>query len=144
MLMESRIEELLSKYWEGESSLDEENELKEYFNQNPHLTPTGLFFRGLKKRAEEKPKGFSHPGKKSNTIRYSIAASIAVVVTVGVLIYPDQNRHDDFEIEDPQEAYEIARTALMKMSTSLNDGQVHSLQLKKINEAEEAIKEEKL
>ena len=43
----AKIEELLNKYWDGETSVHEEKILKEYFNSNnvaEHLKPyTGLF-----------------------------------------------------------------------------------------------------
>lgn len=143
--MESRIEELLAKYWEGETTLDEENELKAYFKENPSLTPTGLFFRSLKKTAEvESEKPFVIPGRKQVWRRLSMAATIVMGITVGAYVLQNPGTNDDFEIDDPEEAYEIARSVLMKMSSSLNEGQTHSQQLEKLNKAEEIIKEEKL
>lgn len=143
--MESRIERLLEKYWEGETSLEEEQELKEYFKENPSLTPTGLFFRSLKKTSEiTSPRGFKVPVKRPGRTRLSIAATILIGITLGGLFLRDAENRNDFEVDDPEEAYEIARTVLMKMSNSLNEGQTHSCQLQKLNKAEEIIKEEKL
>lgn len=141
--MESRISELLEKYWDGETSLAEEEELKAYFRENPSLTPTGLYFRGVNKTAEVKSsREFTKPGRSFWKSRFSIAATIAIGVTVGALILQDAGKRNDFEIEDPEEAYEIARTVLMKMSSNLNEGQQPATQLKKLNKAEELITEE--
>ncbi len=143
--MESRIEELLEKYWNGESTLAEEEALREFYSKNPSLTPTGLFFRTLKKSTEvtsERP--FNKPRKQWISTKYSVAATIILGVIVGGIALQDGGKQDEFEIEDPQEAYEIARQALLKMSSSLNQGQTYSVELKKINKAEEIIKNEKL
>ncbi len=143
--MESRIEELLSKYWEGETSLTEEAELKEYFKENPSLAPIGLYFRSVQKTAEvTSEKKFKHPGRRFNRTNLSIAATITIGILVGAFVFQDSNKQNDFEIEDPEQAYEIARTVLMKMSSNINEAQIHTTQLKKINKAEELIKEEKL
>ena len=142
--MESRIEELLTKYWDGETTLREEEELKAYFKDNPSLTPTGLYFRGIKKSAEiESDRKFRKPGSWFSQSRYAVAATVAIGILVGALILRDTAKND-FEVEDPEEAYAIAQLVLQKMSASLNEAQTHSLQLKKINKAEEIIKEEQL
>lgn len=143
--MESRIEVLLSKYWEGETSLADEKELKEYFTQNPSLTPTGLYFRSVRKTSEVKSeRPFKRPGRRISWTNLSIAATISIGILVGAFVFQDSNKRNDFEIEDPEQAYEIARTVLMKMSSNINEAQLHTTQLKKINQAEEIIKEEKL
>ena len=143
--MESRIETLLEKYWAGETSLGEEEELKVYFKNNPSLAPTGLYFSALsKERKVESKRSFKRPERRFFRKSWSVAASLVVGVTIAALALQDVNSRNDFEVNDPEEAYEIARTVLMKMSTSLNEGKTHSTQLKKINKAEEIIKEEKL
>lgn len=143
--MESRIEQLLEKYWEGETSLAEETELKAYFKKNPSLTPTGLYFRSVNKTAEvTSEQKFTTPGRKFWKSRFSIAATIAIGVTVGAVILQDAGKRNDFEINDPEEAYQIAQQVLMKMSASLNKAQEPTTQLKKLNKAEEIIKEEQL
>lgn len=148
--MESRIEqarldELLAKYWDGETSVAEENELKAHYSENPSLTPTGLFFRLVSKKAEVKAeRKFQNPGRWFTKTKFSIAASIAIGVTVGAIILQDAGKRNEFEINDPEEAYRIAQTVLMKMSSNLNEAESHTVQLKKINKAEELIKEEQL
>ena len=141
--MESRIEELMAKYWEGSTTLQEEEEIRTYYRENPSLTPTGLFFRSLKKSAEVESKWkFLSPKKRFSKSSFSIAATIAIGIVVGAVALQDANKRNDFEITDPQEAYEITRRALMQMSSSLNEGQIYSGELKKLNKAEEIIKKD--
>lgn len=143
--MESRIEELLTKYWAGDTSLQEEEELKAYFKANPSLTPTGMYFRGLNKNAEiESPKVFKRPGGWFSGSKIAVAATITIGILVGSMILRDTGKKHDFEVTDPQQAYEIAQVVLGKMSASLNEAQAHSTQLKKLNRAEEIIKEAQL
>jgi hypothetical protein len=143
--MESRIEQLLNKYWAGETSLQEEQELKAFYKANPSLTPTGMYFRGLNKTADIKsPKAFKKPGGWFSKTKFSVAATIAIGILVGTMILRDTGKKHDFEIRDPQQAYEIAQTVLGKMSASLNEAQTHSTQLNKLNRAEEIIKEAQL
>lgn len=143
--MESRIEQLLTKYWAGETSVQEEEELKAFYNENPSLTPTGMYFRGLKKEAEVvSPKAFKKSGNRFSRSRFAVAATIAIGIMVGTMILRDTGKKHDFEITDPQQAYEIAQTVLGKMSVSLNEAQTHSTQLKKLSKAEEIIKEAQL
>jgi hypothetical protein len=143
--MGSQIDKLLEKYWNGTTTLKEEEELKAFYKKNPSLTPTGLFFRSLDKKSQVKSaKSFSRPKKHFLSGRISVAATILIGMMVGVFALKDANKQNDFEVTDPEEAYEITRTVLMKMSSSLNEGQTYSSELKKLNKAEEIIKKEKL
>ena len=140
--MGSQIDKLMEKYWAGTTSLQEEEEIKVYFKENPSLAPTGLYFRSLKKSAEvESKKSFSTP-KRHLMRRFSVAATIIIGIAVGAVALQDANRQNDFEIDDPQEAYEIARTVLMKMSSSLNEGKAYSGELKKLYKAKELLKKD--
>lgn len=143
--MESRINQLLEKYWAGETTLQEEKELKSYFRKNPSLTPTGLFFQGLDQTAtQSSSKAFTKPGGWFQQTKYAVAATITLGIIVGALILRDSGRQHDFEITDPQQAYEIAQTVLGSMSASINEAKQHTLQLKKLNKAENIIKQEQL
>jgi len=138
--MGSQIDKLMEKYWAGATSLQEEEEIKEFYKKNPSLAPTGLYFRSLKKSAEvESQKSFSNP-RKPLFKKLSMAATVVIGIAVGGVALQEANKNSDFEIDDPQEAYEIVRTALMKMSSSLNEGKAYSGELKKLNKAEELLK----
>ncbi|MFY0601099.1 MAG: hypothetical protein JXR03_15590 [Cyclobacteriaceae bacterium] len=139
--MESQIKELIAKYWEGETTLEEEREVKQYFKTNPQLTPSGDYFSKVRKLSSEHSKGrFSHPGKKKLMVRWSAAAAILIGVSTAIFVLQDTQRTQNYLVEDPKEAYEITRNALLMVSSGLNNGTAYSAnELKKINEAEEII-----
>ena len=119
--------------------------MREYFKANPSLTPTGMYFRALDKHAEiESARAFRKPGRWIDARKLMVAATIVMGILVGTVILRDTGRKHDFEVSDPQQAYEIAQTVLVKMSASLNEAQMHSTQLKKLNKAESIIKEAQL
>ncbi|MFY0685600.1 MAG: hypothetical protein JXQ90_00470 [Cyclobacteriaceae bacterium] len=136
--MESRIEELKSKYWEGNTSQDEELEIIQYYQQNPSLTHEGKYFATLSKMKVSK-RSFQHPGKSQQRTWLSIAATITVGIIVAALVIQDANKHQQFMVEDPQEAYEITKKALMMVSSSMNEGATYTSEIKKINKAEDII-----
>lgn len=139
--MESPIDKLMEKYWTGTTSLQEEENIKGFYKKNASLDPMGMYFRSLKKSREvESEKPFSTP-KNYLMRKWAVAATILIGIAVGAVALQDANKQNDFEIDDPEEAYEIARTALMKMSFSLNEGSTYSGELKKINKVEELLKE---
>lgn len=137
--MESRIKKLSEKYWAGETSLEEEAELKEYYKQNPSLTQEGQYFRQVKQLQNEPNIRFSHPAKIGMRARWSVAAAVTVGLIAAVLVLEDARNQDQFAIEDPQEAYEITKKALMMVSSGLNEGKKYSKEITKLNEAEELV-----
>lgn len=140
--MESQIEALLEKYWEGKTSLAEEQEIREYFAKNPSLEPEGLWFRNLQRVSESKsPKTFANPARKQFRSWFGAAASIVVGIIIGLVVLIDARNYEKYHVEDPEKAMEITKKALMMVSSGLNEGAKHSTELKKINKAEELIKE---
>lgn len=139
--MESRIEELMAKYWEGKTTLEEEAEIKLFYKENPSLTKSGDYFMNVRKRTSVKSQvKFDHPGKRFSSVRWSAAAAIVIGVMTAVLVLRDANDHSVYTVEDPKEAYEITRKALLMVSSGLNEGTDYSArELKRINEAEEII-----
>ncbi|MDA0194283.1 MAG: hypothetical protein O2887_04125 [Bacteroidetes bacterium] len=141
--MESRIERLLESYWEGKTSLNEEYELKTYFRENPSNSEGARFFAAIHDRQKITPvKSFYHPGRRLNRNRWSVAAVITLGIVVAFFSIKDTH-DDDFLIEDPAEAYEITKKALMMVSSKLNEGSVYGRELNKINEVQLIIKEKK-
>ena len=142
--MELRIEALLEKYWAGNTSLQEEKEVKEYLQKHQQGTPLAHYATALHESSQMEPnKVFRHPGKKQRRTWLSIAASITLVVSVAFWVLKDAQKQYEYVIEDPQEAYEMTRKALFVVSTTLNKGASYSEPLTKINKAQELIKETK-
>ncbi len=139
-LMESRIKALLDKYWAGETSLEEEAEIKAYFKENPSLSNDGQYFRAIAATGELKYKGDT-PGKYKFPGRQwmSVAATVTIGLMVAIFAITDSRKEDPFAVTDPKEAYEVTKQALMMISSNLNESQMYSKELKKINKAEELI-----
>ncbi len=140
--MESRIDELLTKYWAGTTTLEEEQAIKAHFKANPALTPEGRYFQALKREKTKKPTSFRHPSKKRIHTQWSVAAAVVIGVAAALLVIQDARKQREFVVEDPKEAYEITRKALLMVSSGLNEGKdLSTKELVKINEAEEIIKD---
>ena len=138
--MDSRIEKLKKNYWAGETTLAEEQELKEYFKKNPSLSREGEFHSALKKQQSLKAEySFRHPGKKNYQSWWSAAAAILILLTVGFFMIQKNDSQEQFAVDDPKEAYEITRASLLKVSEGLNKGKTYSKELIKINKAKESI-----
>lgn len=139
--MGSQIDELLARYWDGETTLQEEAQIREYFQRQPSLTPDGRYFRELNLRREIEPGEIRHPGRIQRRAWLSIAASVTIGLIVAVFVIHDARQTRDFVVDDPQEAYEITRKALFMVSSTLNEGSTYSNELKKINKAEKIVNE---
>ena len=138
--MESRIEELLNKYWQGNTTLQEEAELKNYIQKSEIGTPMAQYVAQLKKQQQVLPnRAFEHPGKKQRQTWLSIAASLVLGISVAFWVLNDAKSQREYVIEDPQEAYEMTRKALFMVSATLNEGAAYSQPLSKINEAQDLI-----
>lgn len=140
--MESRTKILLEKYWTGESTLEEEQELKAYFKANPGLTPEGKYFRAISRLKEQPDVRFVHPGKSRRKARWSVAAAVTVGLLAAALVIQDARKQREFAVEDPKEAYEITRKALLMVSSGLNEGKNYSKEITKINKAQQLVTED--
>ncbi|WP_420318286.1 hypothetical protein [Ekhidna sp.] len=137
--MGSQIDKLLEKYWNGETSLEEEKVLKAHFKSNPALTNEGHYFRYLSKEKSVKYEGVKNSSKKRAWI--SAAATITIGIITAALVFNDANK-DPFAIEDPEKAFEATKNALMMISGELQEGQNHTLELTKFNKAKEELQED--
>jgi hypothetical protein len=140
--MESRIKSLLEKYWQGDTSVEEEKRIKDYFKNNPDQTPEGLYFEKIKSDKSSFPqKSFEHPGRKINRVWLSAAAAVFILLISLPFIFNNQKQQpDQFAVDDPAKALEITRTSLQMVSNGLNKGKTYSNELVKFNEAKSIIK----
>ena len=77
-----RIEELLAKYWEAETSLSEEQELKDLLSRSEGYELEKEFFGEISQLASQEPKGLTIPiqtWKKSSWNLVKWAASLAII-----------------------------------------------------------------
>ena len=126
-----KIEKLLEKYFEGETSIVEENELKVYFtstNVAQHLEQYQPIF-GYFSQAKEQQFTQEIPlkSKKRNVVLWlSIAASVVIMLGVGTFMYFETNKLEQFAAcspeDNPQLALEQTQKALALVSEHLNTG----------------------
>ena len=141
--MESaKIELLLEKYFEGETSIAEERELKTYFsspNVAQHLRQYQSLFDYFEITKQETTKHELPLQTKSNKgLWLSIAASVVVMLSVGTFTYFNYNtapKEDLGSFDSPEEAFIATQKALTMLSKNVNVG-VKSVQY--INEYEVA------
>jgi hypothetical protein len=133
-----KVEALLEKYFEGETSISEEKELQDYFSMQqvaPHLEKyTALFnhFAVAKEQLFEqeipvlqiqKDESRNH---KRNLAWISIAASVVVLMGIGTYVFynsePVNNSKDLGTYDDPEVAFKETQKALSLLSKNVNVG----------------------
>ena len=137
----NKMEALLEKYFEGQTSIAEENELKDYFsspNVAEHLEQYRPLFGYLAKAKEDKfTQKVSLNSKKQKVAWLSIAASIVVMLGIGTYTYFDANTAKENQelgtYDDPEEALEATQKALAMLSDNVNVG-VEGVQYLKVYE----------
>jgi hypothetical protein len=126
----NKIEVLLEKYFEGETTIAEEKELKDYFSSSnvaTHLEQyRSLFGYFVEAKKEKLVNTISLQPKKQRTVWLSIAASVVVLISVGTFTYFNVNKvKENPELgtyDDPKEALEATQNALAMLSNHVNSG----------------------
>jgi hypothetical protein len=160
------INALLEKYWNCETSLEEEQQLKEYFRgkQIPEqLKETAVLFQYFDehKKKDLTDSGFDHEvlakvktpkqGKVVKLLYNSmrIAAGIAVLVIATFLVRNEIRKtsppapvavKDTFD--DPKLAFEETKKALMMISKSFGSAQDKAKKINMFNEAQKSVQKE--
>ena len=140
-----KIEKLLDRYDEGETSLAEERILKEYFLKNDvpeHLRSYQMMFmfsaRQADEKLEEQPKVV-----RSKKDWYSWTAIAAIlVVALGIFFFnqPERMNYNDLgTISDEQQAYEKTKETLNMISEIMNEGKSDLVYLKEFNNTKDKI-----
>lgn len=136
--MESPIEKLIEKYWTGETTRDEEKQIKKHFKTSPALSKESDYFRFLKKEREVKlDKKIKAPSRR----RWVSAAATITIGLITALLVLQESGKDPYAINDPEKALEETRKALMMIGSGLNEGHSYAMELTKINKAKEELEE---
>jgi hypothetical protein len=139
----NNIEQLLDKYFEGETSIAEEEVLKDYFNSEnvaPHLEihkPLFSYFSLAKDDVLNKTTALQTK-KRYSKVGIGIAASL--LFAVGIVTFwdkPSEKKEDLGSFEDPEIAFKETQKALAMLSENVNVG-IQSLEY--INEYEKSKK----
>jgi len=156
----NEIKQLLEKYWNCETSLEEEQQLKEYFRGNnipESFKETSELFRYfetqkkdslnhgfdgevMKRIKEERPQG-KVVKMMFNVAR--IAAGVVVVVAATYFVRQEIRKSYPPEIadtySDPKLAFEETKKALMMISKGFGKAQKETRKINLLNEAEQKI-----
>jgi ATP adenylyltransferase/5',5'''-P-1,P-4-tetraphosphate phosphorylase II len=133
-----KVEALLEKYFDGETSIAEERELQGYFSTHhvaPHLEKyTALFnhFAVAKEQQFEQEipvlqiQKDESRNQKRNLAWISIAASVVVLMGIGTYVFynsePVNNSKDLGTYDDPEVAFKETQKALSLLSKNVNVG----------------------
>jgi len=131
--MESdKIEILLETYFQGETTIAEEKELKNYFssqNVAQHLKQYQPLFGYFSQVKEQRlTQDISLQTKKRNVAWLSIAASAVVLLGIGIFYVSEKNtapavaQTELGTYDDPEEALAATQKALALLSNKVNVG----------------------
>ncbi|MDC8000468.1 hypothetical protein POV26_05435 [Aequorivita todarodis] len=126
--MESvNVKKLLEAYFEGNTSLEEEKKLQDYFTNQTvadDLVQYQPIFAGLKAAKEERSsKAFTLPESKPKTIKtwwYSAAAILVMAFGAGSFYFSQP--HYTQEEKEALAAFEKSKNAMLLLSENLNKG----------------------
>ena len=161
------FDELLRKYWKGNTELDEEQKLKEHFSENEKSQIEDEYFNYLIHKRKEKliSPGFDEEilrqinGKQGverslfQKVNWQIAAAILILFTAGILFInresdPDGAINPSEQIvlvdtyEDPEIAFEETKKTLLLISSKLNKSSEYTAEFRKFSKSQEDLKKE--
>lgn len=156
-----QIEQLLEKYWNTETSLEEEQQLRDFFrgeNIPDTLKETAELFRYFdhQKKVRLNEPSFdgdvtrkinaTRPAAKTVKMYYNyarIAAGIAVVVAATYFVGQEVRKSYPAEVtdtySDPKLAFEETKRALMMLSKGFGKARHETEKIKMFNEAEQKV-----
>lgn len=123
----NKIEQLLDAYFEGETSLDQEKALRDYFtsdNVSDHLEMYIPMFSAFAEAKKEKFIGeINLPTTNKSWKWIPVAASIAVVMGLFLMLNTNKINEQDYgTYKDPEVAALKTKQALLMVSNFMNQG----------------------
>ncbi|RIW16274.1 hypothetical protein D0X99_07865 [Algoriphagus lacus] len=118
--MKERIKELLDKYWDAETTLEEEKELRDLLRNSEGFEQEKSLFKALENFQAEEPQHLTLPDSKLRKLNprwISWAASVAILVGS----FWSWRVYEQKQAE--KEAYEEVMEALALIQTNLSKGQ---------------------
>lgn len=160
-----QIKALLEKFYNGESTLDEEKILNEYFKQDDISSDLiadrdiFLYNQEEKNSLQDIPdisddilntierNELHHIPVRRKTIywMYRVAAGIIILLASYFILENqlDKNQNGEYQFadtyENPEEAYDHAKQTLLYVSAMLNNGTEHLEPIEKINESTQKL-----
>jgi hypothetical protein len=158
-----RLDELLNKYWSGQTSLEEERQLHAYFRQPgipEPLKETAQLFRYFDQQRERTITDVSFPNQvmkntkgrqngKINVFIFNsmrIAAGVIVLIAaiwlVRVEIRKSTIQQTEDTYTDPKVAFEETKKALMMISRSFGTAEEQAKKINLFNKAQHDVRKE--
>lgn len=156
-----KVEALLARYWECETSLEEEQQLREYFRSGDvpdQWKETARLFQYFEEQKAKtvtditfdstvigKLEGNKPRGRMVNLMRNSlrIAAGVAVLLVAGYFVQQEIRKTNDLAetdtYDDPKKAFEETKKALMMISKGFGRAEQQAKKINLFNEAQEKI-----
>ena len=164
-----RAEELINKYWQGNTSLEEEEALRNFLTTEKdlpdELNRVALLMHYLNENSEQVTGSFNIPNRDTSSVEkpddrggspgnqrylyWRMAASLVVVALLSLLGYfmvtDREETHNlaNQEIQDPERAYAYTKASLLLLSGKMNEGMTHASNFKKFKTTQNLITEEK-
>jgi hypothetical protein len=163
------IRPLLQKYWEGNTSLDEERDIKEFFLYAPvpsDLVDEAAYFRSMIEVPEDvlgddfdlevlQKTGIENKGGAKvfsiapQSSMYRAAAAAVIIGVCGWFIWSNLGDYQNDQLlseensqnqQEIEEAFTQTKQALFLLSSKFNRGNSEVVKLKKFDEAREQVK----
>ena len=140
------VEQLLEKYFQGETTIAEEKQLKAYFSSNdvaPHLAKYQALFGYFEtQKGTQFEQKLPLQSRKQNTVKWiGIAASFVVLFGLATFyFYPSEPKHEDLGTYDnPEEAFAATQEALLMVSEQVNIGMESVVYLEEYEKTKKTI-----
>lgn len=141
----SKIEKLLERYDEGNTSLAEEKMLREYFQKSevpPHLSSYKLLFKYTACQKEEKLQKQPEVNQGSSKFVWSSIAAI-LVLALGLYFFNDAasglNQNDMSSLSEEEMALQKTKETLNMVSQLMNEGTADLVYLQEFNKTTNKI-----
>jgi hypothetical protein len=155
-----QIDTLLARYWNCETSLEEEQQLRDYFSDEipEGLAETATLFRYFQEQKDKSLKDTTFDRRIVNKIRaprrhytavltfnaMRIAAGIAVLIAAVWLVRMEIRESSPAKTtdtyNDPKMAFEETKKALMMISKSFGTAEAQAKKINLFNEAQKDIR----
>lgn len=141
-----KIKQLIESYFEGESSLAEEQQIKDFFKETDIIPKELEYAQSIFGYfADEKKVSLKKDTKKRNYSIIGISASLLIAATLIISNINTKNEIiyayiDGVPVTDQEIAMQYTKQALLAVSENLDRGTTHLNQLNQLNEMEVQIK----
>ena len=140
------VEQLLEQYFQGETTIAEEKQIKAYFSSNdvaPHLAKYQALFGYFEtqKGTQFEQKLPLQPRKQSTVKLMGIAASFVVLFGLATFYFntPEPKQEDLGTYDNPEEAFAATQKALLMVSEQVNIGMESVVYLEEYEKTKKTI-----